>query len=82
MLDHYDGLTPTRFIRLTRAQRVALLRVYRRVAEADKGSMTQEQYGGFSYRYFRRHVQPGPDCVMVRFGSMWLGIERDGYTHS
>lgn len=22
------------------------------------------------------------DCYMVRYGSMWLGIELDGYTHS
>lgn len=34
------------------------------------------------YRKFRRTVQPGPGCVMVPFGNMWLGIEPDGYTHS
>jgi hypothetical protein len=22
------------------------------------------------------------DCVMVDVGSMWLGVEKDGYTHS
>lgn len=37
---------------------------------------------GLSYRAFRRTVQPGWDCVMVRWCGMWLGIEKDGYTHS
>lgn len=31
---------------------------------------------------FRRSVLPGYDCVMVKFGGIWLGIEKDGYTHS
>jgi hypothetical protein len=22
------------------------------------------------------------DCIMIEAGGMWLGIERDGYTHS
>lgn len=38
-----------------------------------------------SYRRFRKTVQPlffGDGCVMVKFSNMWLGIERDGYTHS
>ena len=35
-----------------------------------------------SYRQFRKTVQPGWDCVMVKWCGMWLGIERDGYTHS
>lgn len=29
------------------------------------------------------HVHPAfGDCVMVNVGSMWLGVEADGYTHS
>ena len=35
-----------------------------------------------SYLKFRRTVQPGWDCVMVKWCGMWLGIETDGYTHS
>lgn len=35
-----------------------------------------------SYLQFRRTVQPAGDCVMVKWGGMWLGIEKDGYTHS
>jgi len=29
-----------------------------------------------------KSVQPGPDCVMIYWAGMWLGIEPDGYTHS
>lgn len=70
---------------LTRPQREALLRVYRRVLEADRPAMNAQQYIAFTYLKFRRTVQPtiGCDgCIMVPFAGMWLGIERDGYTHS
>ena len=56
---------------ITRAQRLALKRVYLRTLSH-----------GFSYLAFRRTVQPGWGCVMVPFAGMWLGIEPDGYTHS
>jgi len=55
---------------LTKEQRRAVWRVYNR------------HPSNISYRQFRRTVQPGPDCVMVRWSGMWLGIEYDGYTHS
>ncbi len=35
-----------------------------------------------SYRKFRRTVVHGYDCIMVPYYGMWLGIEKDGYTHS
>ncbi len=37
-----------------------------------------------SYLSFRRRVQSFPcdDCVMIQRGSMWIGIETDGYAHS
>jgi hypothetical protein len=62
---------------LTRAQREALARIYRRLLSADPAACP-------TYRAFRRSVQPyiGGDCVLVPFCGMWLGIERDGYTHS
>ena len=44
--------------------------------------MTAQQYQAFTYRAFRRGVQPGPGCIMVMFGGIWLDIEPDGYTHS
>jgi hypothetical protein len=36
------------------------------------------------WRAFRRTVVVafGGDCVMLPWKGMWLGIERDGYTHS
>lgn len=59
---------------LTKPQRAALARVYRRIlADGQPGP---------TYRAFRRTVQPGPGCVLVPFAGMWLGIEPDGYTHS
>lgn len=35
-----------------------------------------------SYRAFRKSVQHGFDCLMVNVSGMWIGIEKDGYTHS
>ncbi len=36
------------------------------------------------YRKFRATVRPDHlcDCLMVPWLGMWIGIERDGYTHS
>lgn len=67
---------------LTRAQREALKRVWDRMLQArlpsDSGPVP------LTYLQFRRGVQPyiGGDCVLVKFCGMWLGIEKDGYTHS
>ena len=58
---------------LTKEQRKALRKLYSRLESPP------------SYRQFRRGVLPAFDrsgCVMVRFCSMWVGVERDGYTHS
>lgn len=70
---------------LTSKQRLALKRVYdRQPIEAEP--MMQDRYYGvvryLTYRQFRRTVQPGWDCIMVHWCGMWLGIEKDGYTHS
>lgn len=35
-----------------------------------------------SYREFRRTVMHGFDCLMVNVSGMWIGIEKDGYTHT
>jgi len=56
---------------LTKEQQKALLRVYMR----DTGEAR-------SYLSFRRRVVRGFDCIMLPWKGMWLGIERDGYTHS
>lgn len=65
---------------LTQEQRQALHAVYLRHFIHDQTKPA------LSYREFRRTVQPNAllDCVMVPVPSanLWLGIERDGYTHS
>lgn len=55
---------------ITRKQREALKRIWSRGAD------------NRTYRQFRRDVVPGHDCLMLQWAGMWLGIERDGYTHS
>ncbi len=57
-------------VQLNKAQRQSLLRKW------------LQDNQNLSYLQFRRTVQPGWDCVMVKWCGMWLGIERDGYTHS
>ena len=63
---------------LTRAQREALRKVYRRL----EGSRQPQDLP--TYLEFRRTVQYAfyDDCIMLPFAGMWLGIEVDGYTHS
>lgn len=56
---------------LTRAQRVAIRRVYLRSAD-----------NAPTYLAFRRRIQPGPGCILLPWCGMWLGVEPDGYTHS
>ena len=72
--------------RLNKEQQIALRRVYDRTTlfptsngpiGAKFGPMTP-----MTYLAFRRTVQFGFDCAMVRWCGMWLGIESDGYTHS
>jgi hypothetical protein len=59
-------------VKTTKAQRQAIKRVY------DRGSQ-------MSYRDFRKTIKPTFGCdgaVALPWASMWLCIERDGYTHS
>lgn len=35
-----------------------------------------------TYRQFRKTIAFGHDCLMVAWQGMWLGVEKDGYTHS
>jgi hypothetical protein len=61
---------------LTRQQREALFTVYMRTVKEIPPART--------YLQFRRTAEYSHlmDCLMVPFCGMWLGIERDGYTHS
>jgi hypothetical protein len=58
-------------MKLTTEQKKALKRVYDR-----------DQNNGKTYLQFRRQVFAGFDCIMLPWSGMWLGIEKDGYTHS
>ena len=76
---------------LTKAQRAALKRVYDRAPLFERwewdlpGYVSEPHSQGqqpVTYRQFRKLVQSGYDCVMLPWCGMWLGIEKDGYTHS
>ena len=62
-------------MKLTKEQKVALKRVY------DRGTDWWRDRPE-SYLAYRRTVQQGYDCIMVPAAGIWLGIEKDGYTHS
>lgn len=71
-------------VRTTRAQRAALKRLFDRgpiYRDADARSGGQRM----SYREFRKTIQTeigGFGAIMVPWAGMWVGIEKDGYTHS
>lgn len=62
---------------LTKPQRQAVAKIARRI-----NNERPEGTPPIPYRTIRRTVQPGYDCIMMPFAGMWLGIEKDGYTHS
>ena len=57
-------------MKITIEQKIAIKRLY------DRNSL------GVSYLQLRRTVKRGYDCLMVEWCGMWIGIEKDGYTHS
>ncbi len=67
--------------RTTRAQRVALMRKFDQNDPKPDHELNRQAWFR-RYRAFRRTVVAGGGCIMVRWCNMWLGIERDGYTHS
>lgn len=81
---------------LTKAQRVALKRVFDRQAlvlvwdgktkmprrAENYAALYQETPPTMTYRDFRKLAVVSFGCVMVPWCGMWLGIETDGYTHS
>jgi hypothetical protein len=50
--------------------------------KAVKRKFDQNPDGSTSYRAFRKRIVQGFDCIMIQWCGMWLGIEKDGYTHS
>jgi len=71
--DHSARRVDTRMTFLTKEQRAALKKVYDR--------NPTEVYPK-TYREFRKEIVPVMDCIMIKWCGMWLGIEKDGYTHS
>ena len=79
-------------VKTTRAQRCALFQVFQRDFPSWQTPFRRMTYAGsfisvssIQYRRFRKTVQPyfdGSGCIMVPWHGMWLGIEKDGYTHS
>lgn len=65
---------------LTKEQRKAVKRIYiRSCTEANPPKFMSLN----GYRNFRRKVDWGwTGVIMVPFAGMWLGVEKDGYTHS
>jgi len=58
---------------LTKEQRKSLRCLYEQSAD---GSETYLQFR------HRARLDTLMDCVMIHWCGMWIGIERDGYTHS
>jgi hypothetical protein len=74
-------------VKTTRAQRVALKRLFDRGPILPRLTDVEKAQGvvavPLTYKQFRRSVCWGDyDCIMVPWCGMWLGIEADGYTHS
>lgn len=76
---------------LTKAQRVALWHLFQRDFPSWV-SPTRRHHSGMElgiikvptvqWRRFRKSAVATADCVMIEWHGMWLGIEKDGYTHS
>jgi hypothetical protein len=72
-------------VNLNRKQREALFNVYQRCPLDANADRLQGNLTPLTYRQFREKVQPmfcGDGGVMIHWCGMWLGIEKDGYTHS
>lgn len=81
---------------LSKEQRAALKRVFDRqplvrLPQRNGRGFSAERWANhppalpqMTYLQFRRLAYAAVviDCVMVPWCGMWLGIERDGYTHS
>jgi hypothetical protein len=75
---------------LTEAQEAALKRLWLRcpvwVRANDEQDLTSDSSQALgpvvTYEEFKARVQPGWDCIMIRWCGMWVGIEKDGYTHT
>jgi hypothetical protein len=77
-----------RVVKTTKAQRQALKRKFDQLIDSYAERLKRGELRRMtvlSYKQFRKSVQPcfdGSGCIMVEWCGMWLGIEKDGYTHS
>jgi hypothetical protein len=78
---------------MTKAQREALFKLFRRdfpsweTPRYRRNTHTNERVkvSTLPWRRFRRTIQPefaSYGAVMVPWKGMWVGIEKDGYTHT
>ena len=73
-------------VKTTKAQRMALKRIYDRRPifpyRTDEEIAAGIKAVPITYKQFRRGLQAGYDCVMIQWAGMWVGIEPDGYAHT
>ena len=78
-------------MKLTREQRLSLVRIYNRVplrhvptggGRFEFKESLNPYFKPVSFLEFRRAVQSGYGCAMVQWCGMWIGIEFDGYSHT
>jgi hypothetical protein len=65
--------------KITKEQQRSLLSLYQRQLLNDEGATYR------SYKHMRKATVvsfDGTGCIMIQLWRMWLGIEKDGYTHS
>lgn len=67
------------FKKLPREQRHAIWRLFKRGDNQPRG---QGYQGTFREFIERADFEVCGDAVLIHWCGMWLGIERDGYTHS
>jgi hypothetical protein len=78
---------------LTKAQREALFKLFKRDFPSWESPTTRrntvtgqlEKVPSIQWRRFRNRVTPelaGYGAIMVPWANMWIGIEKDGYTHT
>jgi len=58
-------------LNMTRQQVLGALKLFQRNPDGSKG-----------FDEFLGRVVQGWDCLMIQWCGMWIGIEKDGYTHS
>lgn len=83
-----DRMTNEQFAELPEAQREGLRKMYSRYALSKVRDATENDTSYVTLESFQLFLSRatfeigGYGAVMVPYAGMWLGIEKDGYTHS